>query len=451
MTIYPYWDKIPEHLKTKTQLSQMGKKPGGPVRARVEYRAHRRDKSFDLYDVNEAKDKRQLTEKQKAGVAAAQVKLKTCSGCGRLESSPGALVSRSNDEWRQPTGPTDGVALRRGERLCDGCWKLECRAAEHAFCTRAADKAIRWARRMLGLQPGTAVFFDVETTDLDGEIIEVAVTDLRGNVLFSSLVRPDIWEDKPGKEWPALYINHISRAMTDAAPSFREIWPDLAAILRGKVVFGWSVEFDASHLESAITEALTYPAHGIAAPRSPMNDSVNLVRRGPSGKQIWENRRLADLLPTEAEAEELGARCMTVTEFLGYWQEERLAWSHYREVMDTYRDARKPAEKAARAWIKTMRFRDVMPWYSAWYGDWRPYRHSGRGWYRSYHYQGYDDGDWRWQPLHGGHRAAGDCQATARRLHTLANDALSTEQESRAWLEQTEDLRRWESDGGRSG
>lgn len=48
----------------------------------------------------------------------------------------------------------------------------------------------------------------------------------------------------------------------------------------------------------------------------------------------------------------------------------------------------------------------AMHMYARWFGDWSDY------W-----------GDYTWQPLNGGHRAASDCQATIARLETMAADA----------------------------
>ncbi|WP_369380370.1 exonuclease domain-containing protein [Streptomyces sp. cg36] len=64
-------------------------------------------------------------------------------------------------------------------------------------------------------------------------------------------------------------------------------------------------------------------------------------------------------------------------------------------------DAREQAE----AWLASMTFEDVMVPYSDWIGDFDEYC-----------------GNNRWQPLNGGHRAAGDCRAVIRCLSAMSRD-----------------------------
>jgi len=60
------------------------------------------------------------------------------------------------------------------------------------------------------------------------------------------------------------------------------------------------------------------------------------------------------------------------------------------------------ARKQAAAWLDCMTFEDVMIPYSDWVGDWSEYH-----------------GNNRWQPLDGGHRAAGDCRAVLDCLRAM--------------------------------
>jgi hypothetical protein len=63
------------------------------------------------------------------------------------------------------------------------------------------------------------------------------------------------------------------------------------------------------------------------------------------------------------------------------------------------------AAKQAAAWLDVMSFEDVMIPYSDWVGD-----------YSEYH------GNNRWQPLNGGHRAAGDCRAVLDCLRSMGRN-----------------------------
>ncbi|MFI9332944.1 exonuclease domain-containing protein [Kitasatospora sp. NPDC052868] len=78
----------------------------------------------------------------------------------------------------------------------------------------------------------------------------------------------------------------------------------------------------------------------------------------------------------------------------------RLRWAltlHYR--MEGHADP----EASAAAWLDSMTFADVMMPYSAFVGDWSDYH-----------------GNYRWQPLGGGHRALGDCRAVLDVLCEMA-------------------------------
>ncbi|MEU6285011.1 3'-5' exonuclease [Streptomyces sp. NPDC047028] len=63
------------------------------------------------------------------------------------------------------------------------------------------------------------------------------------------------------------------------------------------------------------------------------------------------------------------------------------------------------AAKQAAAWLDAMHFEDVMIPYSDWVGDWSEYH-----------------GNNRWQPLNGGHRAAGDCRAVLDCLRSMGRN-----------------------------
>ena len=52
------------------------------------------------------------------------------------------------------------------------------------------DEAIRWARGVIAADPTSILILDSETTDLGGEIIDLAIIDLAGSVVFQSLFNP---------------------------------------------------------------------------------------------------------------------------------------------------------------------------------------------------------------------------------------------------------------------
>ncbi|WP_018569642.1 3'-5' exonuclease [Streptomyces sp. PsTaAH-124] len=70
------------------------------------------------------------------------------------------------------------------------------------------------------------------------------------------------------------------------------------------------------------------------------------------------------------------------------------------------------AAKQATAWLDAMHFEDVMIPFSDWVGDWSEYH-----------------GNNRWQPLNGGHRAAGDCRAVLDCLRQMGRRAAAYTEE----------------------
>jgi DNA polymerase-3 subunit epsilon len=177
---YHRWEDIPPHLQTRTQLARQGLRPArGQEPAALIERSYRGDTwTYDLYDVGQAIPKRQPTPAQLAALETARQRAHharyygTCGMCGDTE------VPRE-------------VLAKFGQ-----CWA--CQAAEKE-AQRQEDEAAarRWARRML--RDPRALVLDTETTDLDGEVIEIALLTMQGEVLFESLVRP-VGEISPGAQ-----------------------------------------------------------------------------------------------------------------------------------------------------------------------------------------------------------------------------------------------------------
>jgi len=91
-------------------------------------------------------------------------------------------------------------------------------------------------RHLIGCNP---LFLDTETTGLDGEICEIAVIDLAGNVLINTLVKPTISIPED-----VIAIHGISDERVQDAPTFKDLFPELEKVLRDRVVLVYNVEFD---------------------------------------------------------------------------------------------------------------------------------------------------------------------------------------------------------------
>lgn len=79
---YPWFDVVPEHLKTRNQLGELGLKPGGPKVAEVVW--DRGKKYAYLYDVGQAVDKRPLSAQAAATIGSRKLARRTCPVCRRV-------------------------------------------------------------------------------------------------------------------------------------------------------------------------------------------------------------------------------------------------------------------------------------------------------------------------------------------------------------------------------
>jgi DNA polymerase III subunit epsilon len=100
------------------------------------------------------------------------------------------------------------------------------------------NDAIKVAQALLEQKP---IYLDTETTGLEqsDEIVELAILDFDGRVLFDSLVRPKI--SIPAG---ATRVHRITDLMVKNAPTWAEVWPQIGAILAGRVTAIYNAEFD---------------------------------------------------------------------------------------------------------------------------------------------------------------------------------------------------------------
>ncbi|HSQ25626.1 MAG TPA: 3'-5' exonuclease [Anaerolineales bacterium] len=92
------------------------------------------------------------------------------------------------------------------------------------------------------------LFLDTETTGLDNsaEIIEISIVDHEGHTLYDSLVRPlrPIPMD-------AVRLHGITDDMVINARTWLHIWPEVEAILAGRWVGIYNVEFDVRMMQQS--------------------------------------------------------------------------------------------------------------------------------------------------------------------------------------------------------
>lgn len=102
----------------------------------------------------------------------------------------------------------------------------------------ANPKVIQRARQFLAYDP---IFIDTETTGISPEdvVIEIGVVDLRGQTLYESLFKPIIPVPQS-----AIDIHGITEDILENAPSWKDEWPKLSAVLQDRVVGMYNADFD---------------------------------------------------------------------------------------------------------------------------------------------------------------------------------------------------------------
>jgi len=105
--------------------------------------------------------------------------------------------------------------------------------------------AIGKAQEYLRAKP---LYLDTETTGLNplDEIVEICIVDYDGTVRINTLVRPtrSISSD-------VIRVHGITNAMVQNAPTWKEVWPEVLAILSGRKVGVYNAEFDLKMMQQS--------------------------------------------------------------------------------------------------------------------------------------------------------------------------------------------------------
>jgi DNA polymerase III epsilon subunit-like protein len=81
------------------------------------------------------------------------------------------------------------------------------------------------------------------------EVIEIAIADHRGRIIFESLVKPSV------NRLPPLSKHHrFDRSEFETAPDWAELWPELSKVIRNKLLVAYNAAYDRRAL--AVTCAL---------------------------------------------------------------------------------------------------------------------------------------------------------------------------------------------------
>lgn len=214
---YTWQTAAAAELATRTQLGRQGLKlaPGQEPAGCVLAGDGRR--YYDVYAVASALPKEQATAAQLEALARGREKAlagRTCADC--------STVFRPDDAR---------YSLDENGR-CDDCAEAHWRAEEGA---RARSELAALATA------GDWLILDTETTGLDeeAEIVQLALVDPAGHVVFDQLVRPS--QPIPRA---ATAVHGIGESDVAGAPAFPEIYQDLAQLVDGRRLLAYNVAFD---------------------------------------------------------------------------------------------------------------------------------------------------------------------------------------------------------------
>ncbi len=86
-----------------------------------------------------------------------------------------------------------------------------------------------------------ALIIDTETVGAGPtvEIIEIAMGDLQGRILYETLVQPNFNQLPPRSKH-----HRFDRAEIASAPHWREVWPTIEALIKGRLLVAYNAAFD---------------------------------------------------------------------------------------------------------------------------------------------------------------------------------------------------------------
>lgn len=241
----------PAHLKTMTELRAARLKLAVGQRVMAWYwQGHHYVELYEPAQAIAMRPKREASPAQRAALAAGRALVGTdlCADCGQR---------------------FDRSLLDQGGR-CSACAYQE-EITEQAAYQRAACVE---ASAMLAHSP---LFLDTETTGLDGdaEVVEIAILDTAGEVLYEGLSRPIL----PMPE-DVRAVNGITDEDLADAPGWDFVGQHVYAVLAGRRVIAHNAAFDDRMLRQ------TFSRHGMAMPAVSWCCSMELLRDVNGGQRI---------------------------------------------------------------------------------------------------------------------------------------------------------------------
>ncbi|MHB9034656.1 MAG: 3'-5' exonuclease [Anaerolineae bacterium] len=113
-------------------------------------------------------------------------------------------------------------------------------ADDYRDILRACDHAASLLSRQ------DVLILDTETTDLDGEIIQLAVINTAGREIINTLVHPT----RPVSRG-AFTVHHISNTDLRSAPGWEQVANDFSRLVQGKLLVSYNAPFDSQMVRNS--------------------------------------------------------------------------------------------------------------------------------------------------------------------------------------------------------
>ena len=179
-----------------------------------------------LYDPAKCKKKKERTEAQKNADYLRERVNPDCCYCGHsVDTIETRYYRDGNKDY------LDLLMIPRKELLAN---------PQGYACLRCSNRieCKEWAQKALALGKD-GLILDTETIDLHDEVIEMAIVDMLGKVIFNGRFQP-YGAIKP----EAQAIHGISADMLVGKPRFGDFYPEFLRLVQGKQVFIYNADFD---------------------------------------------------------------------------------------------------------------------------------------------------------------------------------------------------------------
>jgi hypothetical protein len=423
------WGQAPPYLRTKTQLGEDRLKLA-EGQAPLAYIRTRKYGDVALYDPAGAEKMPPLASSVKARMA----ERRTCPECGKVRKHivRGKHCSACENKAYE-------ARLRLDARTC---W--DCRKVSERRLSTAHHRCAGCRRKQLAEQRKKAVVWVEEVTVCAGDGCSVRmVTKKEARAFQKSQGSGRSWWHR-ASHWPKRCTpcteaeerrqaeqrarwereEQERREADRRAAEDRKRWA--AAALDDPDVVVLDTETTGLHTTARIVEIAVLSSGGevlldtLLDPGEPIPAEVSELH-GITDATVAGAPTFSDVLPTLTALLD-GKRCLIYNDVydLGRLRHELTLHHLDRAALDSAGQvaaseavpeglrerAVAEAREQAAAWLDSVHVEDVMIPYSDWVGDWSDYH-----------------GNNRWQPLGGGHRAAGDCRAVLDCLRAMAKPA----------------------------